>query len=202
MLDRFFVEILGLPLQAVRHDAIPCGGFTRGALAQHFAVVDLAHLDGAAGHGRQHARDATIGADQFGSLGEEQQKRAPRVRVGAGPDGQLADEMRVKERRQLGERDVDLRGRALVEQQRVGQHREAHRRELLGWRGRLDDAPERRFDGGVAVRIHHDDARGGLARAREFGEARCVVWRQRRWRRRVANVNRWPDVLVRAHRAE
>ncbi len=51
MLDRFFVEILNLPLQAVRDDAFPRRSFTRSVLAQHFAVVDFAHLDGTAGHG-------------------------------------------------------------------------------------------------------------------------------------------------------
>ena len=73
-----------------------------GPFAQHLRVVDLAQLDVAAGHRRPDAGDAAVGADRFRRSPEQQQERPPRLDVAAGMDRQLADQMAVEQRRELG----------------------------------------------------------------------------------------------------
>ena len=76
------------------------------ALAQHFRVVDLAQLDVPPGHRRPQPRDAALGADVFRRPSKQEQELAPRLDIAAGIDAQLANQVVVQQRRELGNRGV------------------------------------------------------------------------------------------------
>src|SRR6185369_5913354 len=97
------VQIEGCALQAVCEHALPGGRMPAAAFAEHLGVVDFTNLDVATAHGRPDARDAALATNGVRSAAEQQQETAPGVGVAARLDRQLADQVTMEQRRELGD---------------------------------------------------------------------------------------------------
>ena len=130
-----------------------------------------------------------------GGARHEAEERVPLVGRQIAAQPQLANQMGVEQRGQLAERGSGLAA-AAVEQQFVGQHgqRDGPRRAAASARRRrASDGLNRRVRRGV----ERDDARGGLAGAREVGQPHRLVGRGVP---RPAATSRHSDICVAAER--
>jgi hypothetical protein len=84
--------------------------------------------------------------------------------------------------RELDDRRVGARRRAIADQQAVRQHRDPQRPQQDAGRRDLRDPAERRGDCRMRGRIQDDGAHRRLARAREVSEPRRFDCVERRWR--------------------
>ena len=73
------------------------------------------------------AGDAPFAANRVGGPRQQQEEPSPGVAVGAGVHGELADEISVKQRRELADSGVGPEERTIVEQQVAGKHGQPNR---------------------------------------------------------------------------
>ena len=178
--DGVFTQRERVAREAAGEDLLPRGRLTARALAQDFGVVDFPQFHVSSRHRRPQTADAAVGANRFWRAAEQLQHTAPGVKVAAGMDRDLADEMIVQKAGELADGLIDPQRHSAAEPHRIRQHRDLQRfGEML--RGRqVDDAGERRGDGRVRRRIQGDGPRSSSARTGELVQARRLVGGERR----------------------
>ena len=131
-------------------------------LAQDLRVIDLPDLEAGPAGGGPEPGDAAVGADVFGRARQQQQERAPRLRVGAGIQRQRSDDVAVEKRGEFGTAG-STRAMPAPSSRSGRQDLKAVRTALGQLRRQCGETRQRRLIVGVGARIERNGARRGLA---------------------------------------
>ena len=160
------VQIETRPRQAVGDHLIPGRGLAALLLAKHFGVVDFPDLDCRTAIRRPETGDASLGRGRRPAPRREQQEGAPRLGVATRMNRQLADQMVVQERRELGDRWIGARVPLAVDEQPVGEDPDPIGLGEAAGGGQADDPAEGGGNCRVRGRVQDETARAAALKAR------------------------------------